>query len=99
MKDFIRKMIGRLVYNSWSVGSKEVIYNSHTIHWSHLKVNLTYEKVLKAEYWWEDMLKNIKDFYFKCQVCEIRASKPRKNAVIKHIDSFKHKDRYQEDVV
>ena len=45
------------------------------------------------------MLNDIRDFYFKCQVCEIRTSKPRKNAVIKHIDSLKSKDRYQTDTV
>ena len=55
--------------------------------------------MLKAGYRWDNMLKDIRDFYFKCQVYEIRTSKSRKNAVIKHIDSFKQKDRYQVDTV
>ena len=79
--------------------TKELIYNAHTSHGSHLKVNPTYKEVLKAGYRWDNMLNDIRDFYFKCQVCEIRTSKPRKNVVIKHIDSFKPKDRYQVDTV
>ena len=55
--------------------------------------------MLKAGYQWDNMLNDIRDFYFKCQVCEIRTSKPRKKAVIKHINSFKPKDRYQADTV
>ena len=79
--------------------AKELIYNAHTSHGSHLKVDPTYKEVLKSWYRWDNMLYNIRDFYFKCQVCEISTSKLRKNAVIKHIDSFKSKDRYQTDTV
>ena len=79
--------------------AKELIYNAHTSHGSHLKVDPTYKEVLKSWYRWDNMLNNIRDFYFKCQVCEISTSKLRKNAVIKHIDSFKSKDRYQTDTV
>ena len=79
--------------------AKELIYNAHTSHRSHLKVDPTYKEVLKAGYRWNNILNEIRDCYFKCQVCEIRTSKPRKNVVIKHIDSFKLKDRYKTDTV
>ena len=42
---------------------------------------------------------DIRDFYFKCQVWEVRTSKPRKNLIVKHIDSHKPKERYQADTV
>ena len=45
------------------------------------------------------MLSNIRDFYFKWQVWEIRTTKPRKNVVVKHIDSSMQKERYQADTV
>ena len=45
------------------------------------------------------MLKDIRDFYFKWQVWEIRTKKPRKNVVIKHRDSSMSKERYQADTV
>ena len=45
------------------------------------------------------MLKDIRDFYFKWQVWEIRTTKPRKNVVIKYIDSSMSKERYQVDTV
>ena len=45
------------------------------------------------------MLIDIRDFYFKWQVWEIRTSKPRKNTIVKHIESYKPKERYQADTV
>ena len=45
------------------------------------------------------MLIDIRDFYFKWQVWEIRISKPRKNAIVKHIESYTPKERYQADTV
>ena len=86
-----------IIHEVWE--AKELIENAHTSHRSHLKVDPTYKQVLKAGYRWDNMLNDIRDFYFKCQVCEIRTSKQIKNAVIKHIDSFKPKDRYQADTV
>ena len=44
------------------------------------------------------MLSNIKDFYFKFKVWEIR-TKIKKNVVVKHIDSSMPKGRYQVDTV
>ena len=46
-----------------------------------------------------DMLRNIRDFYFKWQVWEIRTKKPRKNVVFKHTDTSMPKERYQADIV
>ena len=45
------------------------------------------------------MLIDIRDFYFKWQVWEIRTSKPRKNVIVTHIESYKPKERYQADTV
>ena len=45
------------------------------------------------------MLSNIRDFFFKLQVWEIRTTKPRKNVVVKIIDSSMPKERYQADTV
>ena len=45
------------------------------------------------------MIVDIRDFYIKCQVREVRTSKPRKNLIVKHIDSHKPKERYQADTV
>ena len=79
--------------------AKEVIYNAHTKHGSHLKANPTFNEILKACYRWDNMIVDIRDFYFKCQVWEVRTSKPRKNLIVKHIDSHKPKERYQADTV
>ena len=79
--------------------AQEVIYNAHTKHGSHLKVDPTFNEILKAGYRWDNMIVDIRDFYFKCQVWEVRTSKPRKNLIIKHIDSHKPKERYQADTV
>ena len=75
--------------------AQEVIYNAHTKHGSHLKVNPTFNEILKAGYRWDNMIVDIRDFYFKCQVLEVRKSKPRKSLIVKHIDSHKPKERYQ----
>ena len=56
----------------------EIIYEAHTKHGSHLKIDPTYREVLNAGYRWDNMLKDIRDFYFKWQVWEIRTKKPRK---------------------
>ena len=46
----------------------EIIYKAHTKHGSHLKIDPTYREVLNAGYRWDNMLKDIRDFYFKWQV-------------------------------
>ena len=79
--------------------AQEVIYNAHTKHGSHLKVNPTLNEILKAGYRWDNMIVDIRDVYFKCQVREVRTSKQRKNLIVKHIDSHKPKERYQADTV
>ena len=79
--------------------AQEVIYNAHTKHGSHLKVNLTFDEILKAGYRWDNMIVDIRGIYFKCQVWEVKTSKPRKNLIVKYIDSHKAKERYQADTV
>ena len=79
--------------------AKEIIYDAHVKYGSHLKVKPTYNEILRAGYRWDNMLIDIRDFYFKWQVWEIRTSKPRKNIIVKHIESYKPKERYQADTV
>ena len=56
----------KIVPEVWQ--AQEAIYNAHTKHDSHLKVDPTYKEVLKAGYRWNNMLVDIRDFYFKWQV-------------------------------
>ena len=74
--------------------AKEIKYDAHIKHGYHLKVEPTYNKILRAGYRWDNMLIDIRDLYFKWQVWDIRTSKPRKNAIAKHIKSYKSKERY-----
>ena len=48
--------------------AQEVIYNAHTKHGSHLKIDDTYNEVLKSGFKWEDIQGDIRDFYFKYQI-------------------------------
>ena len=64
-----------------------------------LKLSQPYNEILRAGYRWDRMLIDIRDFYFKWQVWGIRTSKPRKNEIVKHIESYKPKERYQADIV
>ena len=45
--------------------AQEIIYEAHTKHGSHLKVEPTCKEILKAGYRWDNTLNNIRDFYFK----------------------------------
>ena len=45
--------------------AKEIIYDAHIKHGSHLKVEPTYNEILRAGYRWDNMLIDIRDFYFK----------------------------------
>ena len=53
----------------------------------------------KFAYDWNNIEKDIREFYFKCSTCEIRSSKPRKYYVVKHIESDYFCQRYQADTV
>ena len=58
--------------------AKEIIYDAHIKHGPHLKVEPTYNEILRAGYRWDNMLIDIRDFYFKWQVWEIRTSNQEK---------------------
>ena len=58
---------------------EEIIYQNHIKHGSHLKVNPILNEIKKYRYYWNNIEKDIREFYFKCSTCEIRTSKPRKN--------------------
>ena len=78
---------------------EEIIYQNHIKNDSHLKVNSILKKIKKSTYDWNNIKKDIREFYFKCPACEIRTFKPREKYVIKHIESDYSRQRYQEDTV
>ena len=45
--------------------AKEIIYDAHIKQGSHLKVEPTYNEILRAGYRWDNMLIDIRDFYFE----------------------------------
>ena len=57
--------------------AEEIIYQNHTKHGFHLKVNPTLKEIKKSGYYWNNIEKDIRKFYFKCPICEIRTSKHR----------------------
>ena len=64
---------------------EEIIHQNYIKHGSHLKVNPKLKEIKKSWHNWK-ILRNI-TFYFKCSSSKIRTSKPRKNYVVKHIES------------
>ena len=58
--------------------AEKIIYQNHIKHGPHLKVNPTLKEIKKSAYDWNNIEKDIRNFYFKCLTCEIRASEPRK---------------------
>ena len=83
-----------MVYNSTKLESEEIIYQNHIKHNSHLKVTPALKEINKSAYDWNNIEKDFREFYFKCPTCEIRTSKPRKNYVVKHIESDYPGQRY-----
>ena len=79
--------------------TEEIIYQNHIKHGSHLKVNSTLKEIKKSTYDWNNIKKDIREFYFKCAACEIRTFKPRKNYAFKHIESNYLRQKYQADTV
>ena len=77
--------------------AEEIIYLNHIKHGSHLKVNPTLKETKKSAYDWNNIERNIRNFYFKCLTCGIRTSKPWKNYVVKHIESDYPREKYQAD--
>ena len=45
----------------------------------HLKLNPILKEIKKFAYNWNNIEKDIRNFYFKCITCGIRTSKPIKN--------------------
>ena len=80
-----------ILNNEWYIilrelEAEEIIHQNHIKHGSHLKVNPTFKEIKKFAYDWNNIEKDIREFYFKCSTCEIRIIKPRKNYAIKHIE-------------
>ena len=79
--------------------AEEIIYQNHIKHGSHLKVNQTLKEIKKSGYNWNNIEKDITEFYFKYPTYEIRTSKLRKNYVVKNIESDNTRQKYQADTV
>ena len=58
--------------------AEEIIHQNHIKHGFHLKVNPTLKEIKKFAYNWNNIEKDIREFYFKCPTCGIRTFKPRK---------------------
>ena len=58
--------------------AEEIIYQNQIKHVPHLKVNPTLKDIKKFAYNWSNIEKDIRKFYFKCPICEIRTSKSKK---------------------
>ena len=71
------------------------IYQNHIKHGSHLKVKPTLKEIKKTAYDFNNIEKDIREFYFKCLTCEIRTSKPRKKYVNKLIESDYPRQKFQ----
>ena len=78
---------------------EEIIYQNHIKYDSHLKVNPTLKEIKKSAHDWNNIDKDIREFYFNYPTCEIRSSKPRINYVIKNIESDYPRQKYQADTV
>ena len=76
---------------------EEIIYQNYIKHGPYLKVNPTLKEIKKFAYDWNNIEKDIINFYFKCLTCGIRTFKPRKNYVVKHIESNYLREKYQVD--
>ena len=50
-----------MVYRSRELETKEIIYQNHIKHSSHLKVNLTLKEIKKSWYNWNNIEKNIRE--------------------------------------
>ena len=83
----------------WELEAEEIIYQNHIRHCSHLKIYPTLKDIKKFAYDLNNIEKDIRNFYFKCLTCGIRTSKPRKNYVVKHIESDYPSEKYQVDTV
>ena len=84
---------------SWSKQAKDIIYDAHIKHDFQLKVEPTFNEILKAGFRWDNMLIDIRDFYLKWKVWEISTSKPRKMVIVEHIETYKQRERYQTDTI
>ena len=68
----------RMVHNSTRIrGRRDNISKSYYV-WLPFKSNPNLKEVKKSAYDWNNIKKDIREFYFKCPTCEIRTSKPRK---------------------
>ena len=83
----------------WELEVEKIIYQNHIKFGSHIKVNPTLKEIKKPAYDWNNIKKDIREFYFKCPTWEIKTSKPRKNYVVKHIESNYSRQKYQADIV
>ena len=84
-------------YNSERLEAEEIIYQNHIMHGPHLKVTPTLKEIKKFVYDWNNIEKDIREFYFKCLTCGIRTSKSKKNYVVKNIESNYPREKYKVD--
>ena len=88
-----------MVYNSARIRGKRNNTSKSYIARYPSKSKPNFKRDLEIWYDWNNFEKEIRNFYFKCLTCGIRTSKPRKNYVVKHIESDYPREKYQVDKV
>ena len=56
----------------WELEAEEIIYQNQFKNGSHLKVTPTLKEIKKFASDWNNIEKDIREFYFMCPTCEIR---------------------------
>ena len=61
------------------------------------KIKPNFKRDYKFAYDWNNIEKDVRNFYFGCLTCGTRTSKPRKKYVVKHIESDYYREKCQVD--
>ena len=76
-----------------------IIFQCHTGPGSHLKVKPTCDVIIKEGYKWKTVERYVREFIYKCQICQMCTGKLRKGTIVSHINSSKSLERFQIDLV
>ena len=76
-----------------------IIFQCHTDIYSHLKVKPTCDAIIKEGYKWKSMESDVREFIYRCKICQMCTGKLRKGTIVHHINSSKPLERLQIDIV
>ena len=83
---------------SQELEAEEIIHRNNIKHGLHLKLNPTLKEIKKFAFDWNNIEKDIRNFYFKCLTCGIRTSKPRKKLWSQAYGIGLSQKKYQVDI-